>query len=181
MNTYVALVRGINVGGKSLPMKELVSIVEDIGARDVKTYIQSGNAVFLSESDDAPRLASTIASEIKERCGFEPRVLVLRLEDMEDAIAGNPFPEAESDPTTLHLGFLASPPEDPDVKGLVSLKKDDERFCLIDRVFYLHAPEGVGRSKLAANAERLLGVAMTDRNWRTVRNIEEMAKGIGGV
>ncbi len=103
-------------------------------------------------------------------------MLVLGLEDMEEAIAKNPFPEAESDPTSLHLGFLACVPDDPDVKGLESLKKDSERFRLIDRVFYLHAPEGVGRSKLAAGAERLLGVTMTDRNWRTVRKIGEMAK-----
>ena len=181
MNTYVALVRGINVGGKSLPMKEFVSILDDLGAGDVKTHIQSGNAVFQSKSDDAPHLASKIGSEIKKRRGFEPRVLVLRLEDVEEAIAANPFPEAESDHATLHLGFLTSVPDDPDFERLESLKKDSERFRLIDRVFYLHVPEGVGRSKLAANAERLLGVAMTDRNWRTVRKITEMAKEVGGM
>ena len=79
-------------------------------------------------------------------------------------------------PTACTWVFSPRTPDDPDVKGLESLKKDSERFRLIDRVFYLHAPEGVGRSKLAAGAERLLGVTMTDRNWRTVRKIGEMAK-----
>ena len=160
-------------------MKELVSMIEEVGGREVKTHLQSGNAVFLSKTDDAPRLALSIGSEIKKRRGFEPGVLVLRFEDVDEAMANNPFPEAENDPKTLHLGFLACVPDDPDVKGLESLKKDSERFRLIDRVFYLHAPEGVGRSKLAASAERLLGVTMTDRNWRTVRKIAEMAKEVG--
>ena len=179
VNIYVALVRGINVGGKRrLPMKEFVSILEDLGAREVKTYIQSGNAVFRSRSKPA-HLAAGIGREIKERRGFEPHVLVLKSEDLEAAIAANPFPEAENDPKTLHVGFLDAAPKESDSAELQSLAKDSERFRLIDRVFYLHAPEGVGRSKLAANAERLLGVAMTDRNWRTVRKLQEMAKEAG--
>ncbi len=160
-------------------MKEFGSILEGLGAREVKTYIQSGNAVFLSESK-AAHLAARIGREIKKRRGFEPHILVLKVEDFEAAIAANPFPEAENDPTTLHAGFLDDAPKNSDSVKLQSLAKDSERFCLIDKVFYLHAPEGVGRSKLAANAERLLGVAMTDRNWRTVRKLEEMAKEAGG-
>ena len=179
MNVYVALVRGINVGGKRrLPMKEFVSVLEELGAREVKTYIQSGNAVFLSESDPA-RLAAKIGREINQRHGFEPHVLVLKSEDLEAAIAGNPFPEAENDPKSLHLGFLDAAPKESDSAELQGLAKNSERFRLIDKVFYLHAPEGVGRSKLAANAERLLGVAMTDRNWRTVRKLQEMANEAG--
>lgn len=177
MKTYIALFRGINVGGKNaLPMKELVAVLEDLGSRNVKTYIQSGNAVFESKEKDAPRLSNKISVEIKKRRGFEPYVLLLELEDIERAITKNPFPEAESDPKALHAGFLASAPENPNLKTLKSLKRDSERFHLIGNVFYLHAPEGVGRSKLAANAEKLLGVPMTDRNWRTVCKIWEMAK-----
>lgn len=177
MKTYVALFRGINVGGKNaLPMKELVAILEDLGALKVKTYIQSGNAVFVGKDQDAPRLSKTIAVEIKKRRGFEPYVLLLGLEDIGRAIKQNPFPEAETDPRLLHAGFLAACPQRPDLKTLESLKSHNERFRLIESVFYLHAPDGVGRSKLAANAERLLGVRMTDRNWRTVRTIWKMAQ-----
>jgi uncharacterized protein (DUF1697 family) len=92
-------------------------------------------------------------------------------------MANNPFPEAEAEPSTLHLGFLASTPKSPDLKKLASIKTETERFQLIEDVFYLHAPEGVGRSKLAASSEKLLGVSMTDRNWRTVCKLREMAEG----
>ena len=159
-----------------MPMKELVAVLENLGARNVKTYIQSGNAVFESDESDASRLSNGIRAEIKQRCGFEPHVLLLELEDIERAIKKNPFPEAEADPKTLHVGFLASVPENPNLKLLESRKKDSERFQLIGNIFYLHAPEGVGRSKLAANAERLLGVPVTDRNWRTVCEIRQTAK-----
>jgi uncharacterized protein (DUF1697 family) len=177
MKTYVALFRGINVGGKNvLPMKVLVAVLEDLGARRVKTYIQSGNAVFLRPKQDSSRLSSQIGREILKRRGFEPQVLLLELDDIERVIRKNPFPEAATDPRTLHAGFLASAPERPDLKALERLKSGRERFQLIENVFYLHAPEGIGRSKLAANAEKLLGVPMTDRNWRTVCKIQELAR-----
>ena len=177
MRIYVALFRGINVGGKNaLPMKELTAVLGDLGARDVKTYIQSGNAVFASPKKDILRLSKSIGREIEKRRGFEPHVLLLEAKDIERAISKNPFPDATTEPRTLHAGFLASAPAKPNLKALESLKTKSERFRLINKVFYLHAPDGVGRSKLAANAEKLLGVPMTDRNWRTVCKIRELAE-----
>jgi uncharacterized protein (DUF1697 family) len=177
METYIALFRGINVGGKNrLPMKDLVSTRENVGCQDVATYIQSGNAVFQSGEKDASLLSEKIGAEIKERHGFEPRVLLLASEEMERAMRSNPFPEAESEPKTLHLYFLAAPPESTDLDALEGIKGDRERFVLADGVFYLHAPDGLGRSKLAANVERLLGVPATARNWRTVSKVMEMAE-----
>jgi uncharacterized protein (DUF1697 family) len=175
MNTYIAFFRGINVGGSSLPMKELVAILEEMDARRVRTYIQSGNAVFESAEKSSAQLSRKISAAVMKRCGFEPYVHILTLEALEKAIAENPFPEAVAEPGSLHLGFLASPPKSPDLERLYSLKKESERFHLTDSVFYLHAPEGVGRSKLAASAEKLLGVPMTDRNWRTVIRVMELA------
>lgn len=177
MKVYIALFRGINVGGNNmLPMKELVTLLEDLGACNVKTYIQSGNAVFGSKVASPAQLTKKIRAAIKQRRGFEPHVLLLTLEEFEQAIAQNPFPEAETVPQSLHLGFLADTPEHPDAKTLERLQQGKERFKLIGRVFYLHVPEGFGRSKLAAGAEKALGVPMTDRNWRTVCTICEMAK-----
>jgi len=176
MNTYIAFVRGINVGGNnSLPMKELVAILEDTGAQEIKTYIQSGNAVFQSAEKNPSQFAKKLAAQIRKRHGFEPYVHIIEVEAIRKAIAENPFPEAESDPSSLHLGFLAFRPKSPDLEKLSSLKKKSERFHLGDGVFYLHAPEGVGRSKLAASSEKLLGVPMTDRNLRTVCKVMEMA------
>lgn len=177
MKICVALLRGINVGGKNLlPMKELVAMLGDLGAQKVKTYTQSGNAVFVWKDKSTSRLSNQIKAEIKKRRGFDPHVLLLELGDFEKVIQQNPFPEAEADPKALHAGFLAAAPELPDLITLESLKIDSERFRLIGRVFYLYAPEGVGRSKLAARAERLLGVPMTDRNWRTVLTLWKMAQ-----
>ena len=180
MKTYIALFRGINVGGHNvLPMKDLVTLLENIGAQNVKTYVQSGNAVFQSKETSAPMLSNTISATIKEDHGFEPQVLLLELEEMQKTVGSNPFPEAESEPKTLHLHFLASVPKDPDFDALESIKTDRERFVLKDSVLYLHAPDGIGRSKLAANAEKILGVSMTARNWRTVCKIMAMAKQCG--
>lgn len=177
MNTYIALLRGINVVGKNLlPMRELVALLEALGSRNVTTLIQSGNAVFQHGEDDVSLLKHGIGAEIRQRCGFAPCVLLLRPEELERSMAGNPFRDAEPQPDTLHLGFLASAPLNPDLKALEGVRKESERFLLQGRVFYLHAPEGIGRSKLAARAEKLLGVAMTDRNWRTVCKINEMVK-----
>jgi uncharacterized protein (DUF1697 family) len=180
MKTYIALFRGINVGGNYiLPMQELVAQLDNIGLQNVRTYIQSGNVVFQSEEENASLLSNKIRATIKKSHGFEPQVVLLELEEMEKAVGSNPFPEAESEPKTLHLLFLASVPKNPDYDALESIKTDRERFVLKSSVFYLHAPDGIGRSKLAANAEKLLGVWVTGRNWRTVCKIMAMASQCG--
>jgi uncharacterized protein (DUF1697 family) len=175
MKTYIALFRGINVGGNNmLPMKELAALLQSLGCQNVKTYIRSGNAVFGHKSPGISALTIKISAAIHKSHGFKPNVFVLEAADLEKAIASNPFPEAEPDPKSLHVFFLASTPEHPDVKTLEKVRANSERFKLSGRCFYLHAPDGVGRSKLAAGAERLLGVPATGRNWRTVREIMAM-------
>lgn len=159
-------------------MKELTTLLENLGCSDVKTYIQSGNAVFTTPENDWSALGEQIGSAIEERYGFRPRTLVLSLEDFERAINRNPYQDAVDDPKSLHLYFLAEGSEDPDLDVLQELRANDERFTLDDRVFYLHAPAGIGRSKLAERVERALGVPVTARNWRTVTKILEMARGL---
>jgi uncharacterized protein (DUF1697 family) len=177
MSTCIALFRGINVGGKHLlPMRELVDDLQSLGCEDVRTYIQSGNAVF-EYSRSVASLGKRISKKIEERHGFGPHVLILDADQLHQAIASNPFPEAESDPKTLHLSFLASPLPRlaaRQINALGALKSPTERYNLIDHVFYLHAPDGVGRSKLAAKVEKSLGVPATARNWRTVVKLAEM-------
>jgi uncharacterized protein (DUF1697 family) len=177
MNTYIALFRGINVGGSNmLPMKDLKVLLEQNDCADVRTYIQSGNAVFRCGARDAVRLATRLTAAISKSHGFEPRVLLLTQRELEQAAAGNPFGEARDTPKSVHLFFLAEPPTKPDLKGCEALKAASERFALKGSVFYLHTPEGFGTSKLAGKAEKLLGVAATARNWRTVTTLLEMAK-----
>lgn len=176
MTIYVAFFRGINVGGHgSLSMKALVALLESRGAKNVRTYIQSGNVVFESAEEDGVQLGQQFTAEILRRHGFEPQAIILTRDTLAKAIAENPFPEATADPSSLHLGFLASRPINPDLNKLHSLRAESERFHITERVFYLHAPEGVGRSKLAARVEKLLGVPITNRNWKTVSRVMEMA------
>lgn len=179
MATWIALFRGINVGGNNiLPMKDLTALLQNLGCGNVRTYIQSGNAVFRHQARSASRLAANIREKIRASHGFEPEVLLLTADKLEQAVDSNPFPEAESEPSRLHLSFLSAAPESPDLDLIESLRADTEKFALKDDIAYFHAPDGIGRSKLAARMERALGVTATGRNWRTVDKILEMARSV---
>jgi uncharacterized protein (DUF1697 family) len=170
---YVALFRGINVGGNNiLPMKELVTLLKGLGCTDVKTYIQSGNAVFSSAEEDKDKLAEAISAAIKESHGFQPKVLLLTAPELKEALVGSPFQTPEG--KALHFYFLASTPEEANLAAMEDLKTNDEAFQLGDSVFYLYAPNGIGRSKLAEKVERLLGVPATARNLNTVNKLITM-------
>ncbi len=177
--TIVALLRGINVGGRNkLPMKELRSILSKLGHETVKTYIQSGNAVFRSDRSDLTEIGVEIGQAITQHFGFTPQVMVIGLDMLEQAVAQNPYPEAAEYPKTLHLYFLEKTATQPNLAQLTERQKESEHFSLIGRVFYLHAPEGIGRSKLAERVEKSLGVATTARNWRSVQKILDLAREI---
>lgn len=178
MNTWIALFRGINVGGHHiLPMKELKALLLDLGCENVQTYIQSGNVVFSSASDDANALSEAMSDRVAKDFGFRPDVLLLTPDQLQQAIDDNPFPKAIDDPKTLHLSFLTEVAHAADLDTMTALKSDTESFKLSDAVFYLHAPDGIGRSKLAAKTEALLGVSATARNWRTVIKLQAMLAG----
>jgi len=175
MQTYIGLLRGINVGGNhKLPMRDLVKLLEGLGLVKVKTYIQSGNVVFQSERTDRQALSTEISRAIQESHGFAPAILLLDAQEFQAAVAANPFPEGEAEPKSLHLFFLDAAPQAPNLDALTKLQAANERFALIDKVFYLHAPDGIGRSKLAENAGKGWQVTITARNWRTVTQLLEM-------
>lgn len=177
MTTRIVLLRGINVVGKRLlPMRELVAILERDGFEEVRSYIQSGNVVLRSRQGSAAALARRIGTLVRASHGFEPQVLVLSVAELAAAVAANPFADADDHPQTLHLFFLAAAPPQPDLAALAALRTGREGFALNARVFYLHTPDGFPRSKLAARAERLLGVAATARNWRTVNKLLAIAR-----
>lgn len=177
MTVWISLLRGINVGGRHIVrMTELVARLEAVGCEDVKTYIQSGNAVFRSKEKKADTLAMRIGKAIAEAHGFEPHVLMLTRADLEGAARANPFAEGETEPKSLHLFFLDAAPRKPDLASLETVKLKSERFAIVGRVFYLHAPDGIARSKLVERVGPALGVPMTARNWRTVGKLIEMAR-----
>lgn len=176
MTTWIAFLRGIG-GRYTLPSKTFIELLENIGAKDAQTYIATGNAVFRSRTSDRQRLAGKLQSAINEERGFAPEILLLTPDELALAIKRNPWPEAENEPTTLHLSFLSSVPTNPDIAKLDTLQANDERFVLDGTVFYLHAPNGVGRSKLFARIEKSMGVWCTARNWRTVSKVMDLADG----
>jgi uncharacterized protein (DUF1697 family) len=173
MNRYVALLRGINVGGKHLlPMKSLVEIFELNGCKNVRTYIQSGNVVFDCDGADVTALQTAIQSGIEATFAFKPDVLMIPKNEFLQALTENPFPTDNG--RILHISFLAETPVKVDRQQLDALKAASEAWHLAGKFFYLYAPEGIGRSKLAAKAEARLGVSATARNWNTVRKLAEM-------
>lgn len=179
MTLWIALLRGVNMGGHhKLPMKTLPGLLAPLGCTDVRTYIQSGNLVFRHEGTEAATLAQAIAEAIGAAHGFQPATLLLTREALERAVAANPFPHAESAPKSLHLFFLEEPPAQPDLAAIKRLKRDTEAYVLDGTTFYLHAPEGIAPSKLAARVPALLGVEATGRNWRTVTAVLELARAL---
>ena len=176
MSTWIAFIRGVGGGIRPLPMKDLQRALEETGLSDVRTYIQSGNVVFRRPRSSAAKLERLISGCIADRFGFEPKVMVLATADLAAAASGNPFPKAEAEPRSLHLFFLAEAPPAPDIAAMNRLKAASEAFVLEDRVFYLHTPKGFGVSRLAERVEKLLGVAATARNWRTVTTMLALAQ-----
>lgn len=176
MATWIALLRGVGGGIRPLSMRELTVALEDIGLKDVRTYIQSGNIVF-SSAKSAARLAGEIERCVEKKFGFHSRTFVLSVSDVQRAAKGNPFPQADEKPQTLHLFFLAKPAKAAQLDAMNELKAKSEQFVLKSKVFYFYTPDGFGISKLAAKAERLLGVDATARNWRTVGKLLDLARG----
>ena len=173
MNTYIALFRGINVGGNNiLPMKRLAGLLKRLGCEDVRTYIQSGNVVFNIDDPSKANLAKRLSDAVLEAHGFAPKVLMLTASEFSTAISNNPF--STEDGKLLHFFFLSETPKSPDLEKLETLKLPSEVHELKHNVFYLYAPEGVSRSKLFAKVEKCLGVPATARNWHTVKKLSSM-------
>jgi len=174
-HTWITLLRGINVGGNNIvPMKELRDLLSGLGFENARTYIQSGNCVFDSDITDTAVISEKISKAMQTAFGFEPNIMCLNHEDFAAAITQNPYPDV-TDLKALHFFFLAEPARNADLEALNTLKKLSENYSLTENVFYLHAPDGIGRSKLAAQAERKLGVRATGRNLRSVMKIAELA------
>jgi len=175
MTLWIALLRGINIGGNhKLSMKDLTALLHDLGASQVKTYIQSGNVVLHHPSPDRQTLAQAITTAIAEAHGFAPHVLLLTHAELTRAMDANPFPGGVLDPKSLHLFFMDAPPPNPDLAGLEGVRIGSEQFALLGATFYLLAPEGIGRSRLAAKVERALGMAATARNWNTCQKMRDL-------
>ncbi|MFE0426883.1 DUF1697 domain-containing protein [Streptomyces sp. NPDC058953] len=175
---YAALLRGINVGGhRKVPMAELRGIIEGLGHGGVVTYLQSGNAVFTSASDDEDALARELESAVDEHFGFAVDILVRNAAYLRAVVDDCPFPAAELEGRQLHVTFFSQPVSAERFAGVDRRAHAPEDFRLGDRALYLYAPDGLGRSKLAdalARPTLTRGLVATTRNWNTVGKLAEL-------
>jgi uncharacterized protein (DUF1697 family) len=177
---YAALLRGINVGaGKQVPMARLRGLISELGHGDVATYLQSGNAVFSSEQQDQDALAAGLEQAIEETFGFHVDVLVRDGEYLRAVADACPFPAASLQGKQLHVTYFSERVTPDRFASVDAAAYLPEEFRLGDRALYLYAPDGLGRSKLAAALSRpglLKGVVATSRNWNTVVKLVEMTR-----
>lgn len=174
MTTYAALLRGINVGGhKKVPMGELRQLMAGLGWSDVRTYLQSGNAVFTTEDPDpGTRLERALARHF----GFEVRVLVRTAGELRAVAAACPYPAAELDPAKLLVLFLQDAPKEGHFDSVDASAFEPDTFHHVGEAVYCYFPDGMGRSKLPAALDAVRPkVTMTGRNWRTVQRLIELA------
>lgn len=165
MSLYVVLLRGVNVGGKNLlPMKELKVLLCNAGFEQVETYIQSGNIVLQSATAPREKLAELISTHFQ----CTPELFVLSEREFDLAVANNPY-QGEAG-QSVHFYFCNDVPT-LDLEKLRRWQSASERCQLVGQVFYLHAPDGIGRSKLVANIESCLGVTATGRNFNTMQKL----------
>jgi uncharacterized protein (DUF1697 family) len=179
MRTHVALLRGVNVGGRNrLAMADLRAVAEAEGLTDVATYIQSGNLVFCTPGTGGAAVADALERRIAADAGVRPAVVVLSREELEAVVAGNPYPD-EADPKCLHVAFHRDELGDEGERALAAAleraraKGSRDEATVRGRLLYLRTPDGLGRSELAAQLTRAKSAAPagTMRNWATVTKL----------
>jgi uncharacterized protein (DUF1697 family) len=177
MARFIAMLRGVNVGGNILKMDRLRELCDELGFKNTRTYVQSGNLVF--ESDHSQ---SALCSLIEKRLAGETRLpvsVILRTPaELVKIVSGNPFlKEKESDLSKLHVTFLAKSAGKDAVDKLAAINAGADRFRVVGKEIYLHCPNGYGETKVSNNAlQKALGINATTRNWNTVNKLNEMAK-----
>ena len=174
--THVALLRGINVGGRNkLPMRELAAIFADAGCTDVTTYIQSGNVIFRAPSRLATRIPKLITDSIAERLALRVPVVTRSAAEFEAVVAGNPYLGIETDFTKLHVAFLADHPTSAALDALDPDRSPGDAYQVQGSEIYLHLPNGAARTKLTnAYFDAKLGTTSTARNWKTVLKLHDL-------
>ncbi|WP_329016511.1 DUF1697 domain-containing protein [Streptomyces sp. NBC_01601] len=176
--TYAALLRGINVGGsKKLPMADLRTLLTSLGHDDVRTHLQSGQAVFTASQGDEGVLADELSAAIEKRFGFPVGVIVRDHAYLTAVADACPFPAADLEAKQLHVTYFSAPVDAERFAGIDTAARLPEEFRLGDRCLYLYAPDGLGRSKLGEELARprlTKGLIATTRNWNTVRKLVEL-------
>lgn len=182
MNIYIALLRGINVGGHNIiKMSDLKEALEAIGFCEVRTYIQSGNIIFKSDEEDAT-LQTKIETKIEATFGFPVKVILRTLAELEEIILDCPFlkdeiSEAESlsDKECLYVALMSTVPKKEKAEYLNAYRSESDDYRIIGRNVYLLFRNSIRNSKLANNVQKL-DASATVRNWKTLSKLVLLAK-----
>lgn len=181
MKTYIAILRGINVSGhKPIKMEALRSLCEDLGFKNTKTYIQSGNIVFQFKKMKLPELVKILANKIEDVFGFDVPVMVKEAEEIQTVLQNNPFlNKRKEDIVKLHVTFLNQEPDKAAIDKIKETQYASDEFIISGKAIYLFCPNGYGNTKLNNTFfENKLKVMATTRNWKTVTELANMAEEI---
>jgi uncharacterized protein (DUF1697 family) len=173
MTVYVALLGGINVGGRTLRMAALRATAERCGFDDVSTFIQSGNVLFRSRLG-AKAVTARLHDAILEDSGIDTRIATRTAAQLQRVVHGNPLLDRSDDPTKLSVTFLFDGVE-PSLSAVDPDEYAPDELVLVGREVFLHTPNGMGRTKLVPAVTKRLGVFGTTRNWRSTLKLAELA------
>lgn len=181
MTTFVAFLRGINVGGnKTIRMEALKGLFDALSFTGVRTHLNSGNVVFVSDEKDRPRLSKLIGDAIEKEFGFRPAVILRSVFDLQKIVKKNPFADAaKADPSHLLVMLLVAMPHKHAAARLAEVYGGPEEIRIAGDTVYLTYPNGIGKSKLTNTLlEKHLRVVGTARNWNTVVKLLEITAGL---
>jgi uncharacterized protein (DUF1697 family) len=179
VTTYVAFLRGINLGSRNkIRMADLRELVADLGHENVRTHFLSGNVLFESRRRGISKLEREVENAIKERFGFDVAVLIRTADELAKIVERNPLPHATAEGSRLFVLFVDKNPAGERLEAIDPDEFKPEEFAIGDRVIYAWFRQGVQGSKLAgALSDNRLGVTITNRNWNTVTKLLELASG----
>ena len=173
MPIYIALLRGVNVGGaRPLKMADLRNTLERAGCTSVATYIQSGNVVLSHAEKSEAKLVGILEAAVAKAAGFDVDIVLRTKTELAKVVTNSPFPRAK--PEQLYVFFLAERPDKTALATIDAKAFEPESFAIVGRDVYVHLPNGMGRSKLAGTVARKLPTA-TARNWRTIQTLIAMS------
>ena len=178
MGRFVVLLRGVNVGkGNKVPMAEFRTALQELGHTEVRTLLNSGNAVFSSASRSPARLATDIASSVLDRFGVATPVVVKSAADFEAIVANNPNAPPESENSRFLVAFAMDPAKLQELSSLQCLLQPGERLAVTELAAYLHCTGGLLESKAGEAILGKGGRSITTRNWGTTLKLASLLRG----
>lgn len=171
------MLRGVNVSGKIIRMAELISLYESLDLMNVETYVQSGNVVFDSATQDTSKMIANLESQIERTFGYAVSVFLRDNNDLLRIIDGNPFiKERQADPDKLYVTFLYKAPSRLQMSNLMAPNSGADEYLPGNDEIFVFCPNGYGRTKLSNTFfEKKLKMPATTRNWKTVNALYQLA------